>query len=322
MNFYKHHIGDYAQATAHLSFVEDAAYSRLIRKYYAEEKPLPAELKAVQRLVGARTKEEKQAVADILEEFFYLEADGWHNKRCDAEIARASAQADTNRLIAIEREAQRKARNSSKQPNTNRPLFEHESLHESCSIREPSQTPDSRHQTPIKNGVASERSYSATHSAGESDVPPDGGALADHPQDSESARTASLTQPMVRAGIRANPGHPDVIALAKAGCTPDTVQSAIDEARRVKGDAGSITQGYVMAILKRWQSEPPVAQQRGDWVRRAGLASAFGKGAMREGYLASAAEAGERLGFDEKPQPIERDITPLASRVFDDDGGG
>ena len=52
MNFYIHHIGDYAQATQHLSFVEDAAYIRMIRKYYADEKSLPAEIKAVQRLVG------------------------------------------------------------------------------------------------------------------------------------------------------------------------------------------------------------------------------------------------------------------------------
>ena len=105
MNFYKHHIGDYAQATAHLSFVEDAAYSRMLRKYYAEEKPLPADLKAVQRLVGARTRDEKEAVALVLEEFFTLADDGWHNKRADAELGRANAQAEANRRVAIEREA-------------------------------------------------------------------------------------------------------------------------------------------------------------------------------------------------------------------------
>lgn len=145
MNFYKHHIGDYAQATAHLSFVEDAAYSRLIRKYYADERPLPSDLKAVQRLVGARTREEKDAVASILEEFFQQREDGWHNKRCDAELAKANAQADTNRRIAEERETRKRER------------LKHESLHESSnapvhdslSSREPSQTPDSRLQTGI-----------------------------------------------------------------------------------------------------------------------------------------------------------------------------
>jgi hypothetical protein len=42
----------------------------------------------VQRLVGARTRAEKVAVEIILTEFFVLEEDGWHNSRCDAEIAR------------------------------------------------------------------------------------------------------------------------------------------------------------------------------------------------------------------------------------------
>lgn len=156
MNFYKHHIGDYAQATAHLSFVEDAAYSRMLRKYYAEEKPLPADLKAVQRLVGARTRDEKEAVALVLEEFFTLADDGWHNKRADAELGRANAQAEANRRVAEEREAKKRARlEAEKQANestTNRPISEHESLmppeHESLPSREPSQTPDARHQTP------------------------------------------------------------------------------------------------------------------------------------------------------------------------------
>ena len=58
----------------------------MIRKYYSTEKPLPADIKTVQRIVGARTKEEKNSVTAVLQEFFYLEADGFHNARCDAEI--------------------------------------------------------------------------------------------------------------------------------------------------------------------------------------------------------------------------------------------
>jgi len=88
MNYYEHHLGDYAEATAHLSFVEDAAYSRLIRKYYANEGPLPADLRAVQRLIGARSEDEREAVEIVLGEFFTLEDDGYHNARCDQEIAR------------------------------------------------------------------------------------------------------------------------------------------------------------------------------------------------------------------------------------------
>ncbi len=88
MNYYEHHLGDYAEATAHLSFLEDAAYSRLIRKYYATEKPIPADLAVAQRLVGARSKEERAAVEVVLHEFFVLRDDGWHQDRCDAEITR------------------------------------------------------------------------------------------------------------------------------------------------------------------------------------------------------------------------------------------
>ncbi len=100
MNYYEHHLGDYAQATAHLSFVEDSAYSRLLRKYYADEKPLPTELRAVQRLVGARSEEEREAVQVVLEEFFTLEEDGWHNKRADAEIARFNLKKEKARKSA------------------------------------------------------------------------------------------------------------------------------------------------------------------------------------------------------------------------------
>lgn len=88
MNYYEHHIGDYAEATSHLTFVEDAAYSRLIRKYYATEKPLPSDVKHVQRLINARTRDERNAVALVLNEFFILKDDGWHQARCDHEVAR------------------------------------------------------------------------------------------------------------------------------------------------------------------------------------------------------------------------------------------
>jgi len=87
MNYYEHHIGDYAEATAHLSILEDGAYSRLLRKYYATEQALPADIGRVQRLVGARTDEERGAVEIVLREFFDLRDDGWHQPRCDKLIA-------------------------------------------------------------------------------------------------------------------------------------------------------------------------------------------------------------------------------------------
>jgi uncharacterized protein YdaU (DUF1376 family) len=94
MRHFAHNIGDYAAATRHLSFVEDAAYRRLLDRYYQDEKPLPADLAAVSRLAGARTKDERQAVANVLAEFFVLKDDGYHQSRADREIEtyRAKAQ--------------------------------------------------------------------------------------------------------------------------------------------------------------------------------------------------------------------------------------
>lgn len=103
MNFFEFHIGDYDQATAHLSACEDGIYSRLIRWYMASEAPLPGDVAAIQRKVRARSKDERAAVLVVLEEFFVLAPDGcYHNVRCDQEIARY-VQAEPERAAARDR---------------------------------------------------------------------------------------------------------------------------------------------------------------------------------------------------------------------------
>lgn len=97
MRHFAHHIGDYAAATAHLSFVEDAAYHRLLRLYYRDERALPADVAACQRLVAARSKEERAAVDAMLHEFFTLEDDGWHQSRADDELAAYQLRSDAAR---------------------------------------------------------------------------------------------------------------------------------------------------------------------------------------------------------------------------------
>lgn len=54
--------------------------------YYTTEKPLPAELRAVYRLVIAGTDEQREAVENVLNEFFVLTDAGWINTRADTEI--------------------------------------------------------------------------------------------------------------------------------------------------------------------------------------------------------------------------------------------
>jgi uncharacterized protein YdaU (DUF1376 family) len=87
VNYYKRHIGDYAAATRHLSLLEHGVYGMLLDVYYTTEKHLPLDERAVFRLVGARTDDEREAVKTILGEFFTSAPDGFHQSRCDEEIA-------------------------------------------------------------------------------------------------------------------------------------------------------------------------------------------------------------------------------------------
>ncbi|MDO9131991.1 YdaU family protein [Hydrogenophaga sp.] len=117
MNYYKRHIGDYAAATRHLSMLEHGAYTMLLDIYYTSEQPLPADLKAAARKAGARAKDEIAAVETVLQEFFVLEEDGWHQKRCDVEIAAMQAKQDQNKAIGKLGGRPKKEPNAAKKEN-------------------------------------------------------------------------------------------------------------------------------------------------------------------------------------------------------------
>ena len=97
MNFYKHHLGDYDGHTAHLSWDEDMAYTRLLRAYYRRERGIPDAEKY--RLARAATAGQRRAVDSVLSEFFTLEGNDWRQKRCDEEIEAYQAQRDHNREV-------------------------------------------------------------------------------------------------------------------------------------------------------------------------------------------------------------------------------
>lgn len=105
MNHYPHHIGDFNSATRHLTRVERSLYRDLIDLYYDTEKPLNSDPVKIGRRVLAVSEEEKCALNLVLEEFFVLQDDGWHNTRCDAEIAKIfKAREDGHRWSGIPQE--------------------------------------------------------------------------------------------------------------------------------------------------------------------------------------------------------------------------
>lgn len=92
MNHYPHHIGDFNSATRHLTRVERSLYRDMLDLYYDTEQPLNSDVQKLARRLIATTEEERVALDVVLEEFFTLEDDGWHNHRCDSEIAKYQGQ--------------------------------------------------------------------------------------------------------------------------------------------------------------------------------------------------------------------------------------
>tara|TARA_R110000787_G_scaffold63485_1_gene142856 strand:- start:476 stop:1228 length:753 start_codon:yes stop_codon:yes gene_type:complete len=118
MNYYQHHIGDFNNATRHLTRVERSLYRDLIELYYDKEQPLTSDEKRLARLVLAVTNDEKAALKSVIEEFFTLSNDFYHNSRCDLELdkyrANNSAKARAGKASA---DARRKAKEQLNQYN-------------------------------------------------------------------------------------------------------------------------------------------------------------------------------------------------------------
>lgn len=96
MNFYKHHIGDYAKKTAHLTVLEHGAYLLMLHAYYGTEKPLPFG-RDLYRICRAFGKKERAAVDKVAAQFWTRTDAGYVNGRAFDEIKEASELGDIAR---------------------------------------------------------------------------------------------------------------------------------------------------------------------------------------------------------------------------------
>lgn len=87
MHYYSHNINDFNNATIHLSIEEECMYHRALSWYYSNELPLPKDKAKIYRYLRATTKKLQTAVNNILDDFFTEKEDGFHQSRCDIEIA-------------------------------------------------------------------------------------------------------------------------------------------------------------------------------------------------------------------------------------------
>lgn len=115
MFYFKFHIGDYRRETQHLTLLEHGVYMSLMSTYYTNEKPLPKDERQLFRLAGARTDDEKQAVLDIVNEFFKPTETHWVHSRIDFELSEYHAKAEVNRENG--KKGGRPRKNQDKNPN-------------------------------------------------------------------------------------------------------------------------------------------------------------------------------------------------------------
>lgn len=116
--WYARNPAKFRRKTSHLSLMEVGAYDRLLDWYYENKSPLPvsdanaganAPSNAVllHRLCTAVSAEEQAAVAKVVNEFFTLQADGWHNKMADEELERMAEISQKRRDAQLIREQNR-----------------------------------------------------------------------------------------------------------------------------------------------------------------------------------------------------------------------
>jgi uncharacterized protein YdaU (DUF1376 family) len=136
LNYYERHIGDYLKNTAHLSLLEHGIYTRLLDVYYTREDGIPVD--QVERLVGARSKDERTALGEVLDEFFIVDDGVLRQARCDREIERFK---DKQRKAKASADARwsNTERNANASPNAMRTHSEGNAL----------QSPVTSNQTPV-----------------------------------------------------------------------------------------------------------------------------------------------------------------------------
>lgn len=109
MNHYPFNPSDYMMATAHLEPLHDLCYRRCLDLYYDTEAPLTLD----KRTLSKRLRVNEDVLSEVLAEFFFEDADGWHHARCDKEIQRYQAKSEKAKLAGSQGGKKRVANASS-----------------------------------------------------------------------------------------------------------------------------------------------------------------------------------------------------------------
>ena len=261
MNFYKRHIGDYIKKAGHLTLLEHGIYARLMDVYYTREAGIPEDKAA--RLIGARTKDEVQALSNVLDEFFTLVDGVWTQGRCEEEIDIASAKAEKNRENGSKGGRPRKSGSESK-PNENPNGFDFEN--HVGSEKNLSQTPDSRLQT--KN-LGSGGSTQAELGDDDDRLPP----RPQHQPVNASMRAVAIATLLTGAGVkRVTAFHPDVAVTwaQDERVTDELLLAAVARAKESLGDEpfhAPYLRPIIVELLNPPAPKAPKERDSWEWKR-------------------------------------------------------
>lgn len=234
MNYYKRHIGDYMKDAAHLSLLEHGVYVRLMDVYYTRELPVPVDQAA--RLIGARSKEEREALAAVASEFFAV-VDGCYTQgRCDKEIAAMLAKAESNREAGKKGGRPKKVTAPVDSGNPEKTMMVSES------------NPDLTQANSHKPIAISQEDKHALLDLPPRELegvgPPDGGARA-----GPTMATAVCVALRAEGVASCSPGNPTLAALLKAGATLDAFVAAARSLRE-RGSQPGNPFAYILATVK------------------------------------------------------------------------
>lgn len=260
MNFYKRHIGDYIKKAGHLTLLEHGIYARLMDVYYTREAGIPEDKAA--RLIGARSKDELQALANVLEEFFTLVDSTWTQGRCEEEIAIASEKADKNRANGAKGGRPKKSL-TDQQPAEN-PDGSDSGNHVGFK-NNLSQTPDSRLQTKNLGSGGSTQ----TELGDEDRLPP----RPQHPQVDPGMRAVAIATLLTGAGVkRVTAFHPDVAVTwaQDERVTDELLLAAVAKAKESLGDEpfhAPYLRPIIVELLNPPAQKQPKERDSWEWKR-------------------------------------------------------
>lgn len=291
MNYYEHHLGDYAKDAGHLSMLEEGAYRRLLDAYYTRERPLPTDMRECCKLARAVSKQEREAVAYVLAEFFALDESGYRQRRADAEIARFQDKQRKARASAEARWAQSE-RNANASPNAMR-------THSDGNADGMHRAPVPSHQSPVTKEKDKARASS---------VPPPRAPDAPDLEGHQPTPAGAVCRAMKAAGLQSvNPGDPRLLELLKQGATEaEFVGIAQEAVGKSKGFA------WVLTVLQARRTEasaialaPPAAPAETAYARK-----------MREQYEVLAPSiAAQRPGAQRDPMTIDMEAANGPARL-------